>query len=382
MDPTFVSTFAPKARVVVAMSGGVDSSVAAHLLHGAGHPLVGLFMRNGVHVEASESHKKSCCSVSDARDARMVAGALKIPFQAVDLKAEFGGIIRYFLAEYAAGRTPNPCAICNRDLKFQRLLDFADELECEGVATGHYARLDVRDGRVLLRRGVDRNKDQSYQLFSVAERHLARARLPLGGYEKPRVRELAAAAGLRTAQKADSQEICFVPGDDYRKLFAERGLPTHAGKLVDTAGRVLGSHTGTEHFTVGQRRGHGVAGATPLYVVALDPASGTVVLGSREECCARAMQVEELNWLGIDVASRDSLRAQVQVRYHHQPVPATIEVDGTRARVVFDAPELAVTPGQGAAFYRDDQLLGGGWIRSTELVSAIAFADRREGRSD
>jgi len=382
MDPTFVSTFAPKARVVVAMSGGVDSSVAAHLLHGAGHPLVGLFMRNGVHVEASESHKKSCCSVSDARDARMVAGALKIPFQAVDLKAEFGGIIRYFLAEYAAGRTPNPCAICNRDLKFQRLLDFADELECEGVATGHYARLDVRDGRVLLRRGVDRNKDQSYQLFSVAERHLARARLPLGGYEKPRVRELAAAAGLRTAQKADSQEICFVPGDDYRKLFAERGLPTHAGKLVDTAGRVLGSHTGTEHFTVGQRRGHKVAGALPLYVVALDPASGTVVLGSREECCARAMQVEELNWLGIDVASRDSLRAQVQVRYHHQPVPATIEVDGTRARVVFDAPELAVTPGQGAAFYRGDQLLGGGWIRSTELVSAVAFAERREGRSD
>jgi len=382
MDPTFVSTFAPKARVVVAMSGGVDSSVAAHLLHGAGHPLVGLFMRNGVHVEASESHKKSCCSVSDARDARMVAGALGIPFQAVDLKAEFGGIIRYFLAEYAAGRTPNPCAICNRDLKFQRLLDFADELECEGVATGHYARLDVRDGRVLLRRGVDRKKDQSYQLFSVAERHLARARLPLGGYEKPRVRELAAAAGLRTAQKADSQEICFVPGDDYRKLFAERGLPTHAGRLVDTAGRVLGSHEGTEHFTVGQRRGHGVAGATPLYVVALDPASGTVVLGSREECCARAMQVEELNWLGIDVASRESLRAQVQVRYHHQPVAATIEVDGTRARVVFDAPELAVTPGQGAAFYRDDQLLGGGWIRSTELVSAIAFADRREGRSD
>ncbi|MBM3989479.1 MAG: tRNA 2-thiouridine(34) synthase MnmA [Planctomycetes bacterium] len=364
------------------MSGGVDSSVAAHLLHGAGHPLVGLFMRNGVHVEASESHKKSCCSVSDARDARMVAGALGIPFQAVDLKAEFGGIIRYFLAEYAAGRTPNPCAICNRDLKFQRLLDFADELECEGVATGHYARLDVRDGRVLLRRGVDRKKDQSYQLFSVAERHLARARLPLGGYEKPRVRELAAAAGLRTAQKADSQEICFVPGDDYRKLFAERGLPTHAGRLVDTAGRVLGSHEGTEHFTVGQRRGHGVAGATPLYVVALDPASGTVVLGSREECCARAMQVEELNWLGIDVASRESLRAQVQVRYHHQPVAATIEVDGTRARVVFDAPELAVTPGQGAAFYRDDQLLGGGWIRSTELVSAIAFADRREGRSD
>ncbi len=382
MDSTFVSGFAPGARVVVAMSGGVDSSVAAHLLHGARHPLVGLFMRNGVHVDASESHKKSCCSVSDARDARMVAGALGIPFQAVDLKAEFGGIIRYFLAEYAAGRTPNPCAICNRDLKFQRLLDFADELGCEGVATGHYARLEVRDGRVLLRRGVDRKKDQSYQLFSVAERHLARARLPLGGYEKPRVRELAAAAGLRTAQKADSQEICFVPGNDYRKLFAERGLPTHAGKLVDTSGRVLGTHEGTEHFTVGQRRGHGVAGAIPLYVVALDPSSGTVVLGSREECCARSMVVDELNWIGIDVAEGESVRAEVQVRYHHEPVPATIEVTGSRGRVVFDTPEMAVTPGQGAAFYRGDQLIGGGWIRSTELVNPIASAFGEERRPD
>ncbi len=380
MDSTFVSGFAPGARVVVAMSGGVDSSVAAHLLHGAGHPLVGLFMRNGVHVDASESHKKSCCSVSDARDARMVAGALGIPFQAVDLKAEFGGIIRYFLAEYAAGRTPNPCAICNRDLKFQRLLDFADELGCEGVATGHYARLEVRDGRVLLRRGVDRKKDQSYQLFSVAERHLARARLPLGGYEKPRVRELAAAAGLRTAQKADSQEICFVPGNDYRKLFAERGLPTHAGKLVDTSGCVLGTHEGTEHFTVGQRRGHGVAGAIPLYVVALDPSSGTVVLGSREECCARSMVVDELNWIGIDVAEGESVRAEVQVRYHHEPVPATIEVTGSRGRVVFDTPEMAVTPGQGAAFYRGDRLLGGGWIRSTELVNPIQPAAGKERR--
>ena len=284
MAALFSSGFATGARVVVAMSGGVDSSVAALLLQRAGHPLVGLFMRNGVHVEASQSAKKSCCSVHDARDARMVAGSLGIPFQAVDLKDEFGGIVRYFLAEYAAGRTPNPCAICNRDLKFRRLLDFASELGCEGVATGHYARIAVQDGRVAVRRGLDQDKDQSYQLFSVAEADLARSRTPLGSMRKSDVRALAAEAGLRTAEKADSQEICFVPSNDYRQLFRERGLPMHAGKLVDTSGRVLGEHDGTEHFTIGQRRGHGVAGGTPLYVVRCSPRAA-------RSCSARATKV-------------------------------------------------------------------------------------------
>jgi tRNA-specific 2-thiouridylase len=364
----FQSGFAPGERVVVAMSGGVDSSVAAWMLSRAGHPLVGLFMRNGVHVDASESHKKSCCSVSDARDARMVAAKLGIAFQSVDLKAEFGGIIRYFLDEYARGRTPNPCAVCNRELKFNRLLAFADELGAAGVATGHYARIDVEGGRPVVRRGVDRDKDQSYQLFSVAEAHLARARLPLGALTKPRVRELAAQAGLRTASKADSQEICFVPSNDYRRLLAERGVELHPGKLVDTAGRVLGEHAGTEHFTIGQRRGHGVAGATPLYVVAVIPESGTVVLGAREECHARSMVVDTLNWIGFDVPSSGELRADVQVRYRHAAVPASIAVEGARAEVVFDEPQLAVAPGQGAAFYRDERLLGGGWIASTSLA--------------
>ncbi|MCC7013511.1 MAG: tRNA 2-thiouridine(34) synthase MnmA [Planctomycetes bacterium] len=352
------------------MSGGVDSSVAAHLLHVAGHPLVGLFMRNGVHVEASQSHKKSCCSVSDARDARMVAGGLGIPFQAVDLKEEFGAIIRHFLAEYAAGRTPNPCAICNRDLKFRRLLQFADELGCAGVATGHYAQIAIEDGRVVLRRGVDRDKDQSYQLFPVAERDLARARLPLGSMKKSAVRALASSVGLRTARKADSQEICFVPSNDYRKLFAERGIATHQGKLVDSSGRILGEHAGTEHFTIGQRRGHGVASSAPLYVVALHPESGTVVLGSLEECCARSMELGELNWIGVDVPSQGELRVEVQVRYHHVPVPASVQVRGAEATVVFDTPELAVTPGQGAAFYVGERLIGGGWIRNTELSTS------------
>jgi tRNA-specific 2-thiouridylase len=370
----FASGFEPGARVVVAMSGGVDSSVAAWLLGRAGHPLVGLFMRNGVHVGREESAKKSCCSASDARDARMVAAALGIPFQAVDLKEEFGAVIRHFLAEYAAGRTPNPCAVCNRDLKFHRLLELADELGCAGVATGHYARIELEDGRVALRRGVDPDKDQSYQLFPVAERDLARARLPLGALTKAQVRELAARAGLRTAAKADSQEICFVPSNDYRKLLAERGVALHPGRLVDTAGRVLGEHAGTEHFTIGQRRGHGVAGLAPRYVVALDPASGTVVLGAREECQARSMRVGGLNWIGYDVPEGGELRAELQVRYHHRPVPAAITVAGASAEVVFDEPELAVTPGQGAAFYDGERLLGGGWIDSTELASGAAGA--------
>ncbi|TAJ17876.1 MAG: tRNA 2-thiouridine(34) synthase MnmA [Planctomycetota bacterium] len=357
---------APGARLVVAMSGGVDSSVTAWLLAREGHELVGLFMRNGVHVDAADAGKKSCCSVNDARDARMVAAQLGIPFQAVDLKAEFRDVIRHFLSEYAAGRTPNPCAVCNRDLKFGRLIDFADELGAAGVATGHYARIAIEDGRVAVRRGVDRKKDQSYQLFAVSEAHLGRARLPLGGYEKPAVRELAAQANLRTAAKQDSQEICFVPGNDYRKLLEQEGVELHPGQLRDSAGRELGAHAGTELFTVGQRKGHGIGGREPLYVLSTEPSTGTVVLGSRDECGTTSCAVDDLNWIGIDAPSGE-LRACVQVRYHHDAAPATIHRDGARARIEFDEPVLAVAPGQGAAFYapdpaRGDRLIGGGWI--------------------
>jgi len=349
------------------MSGGVDSSVAALLARDGGAAVIGLFMRNGVHVGAEESAKKSCCSVSDARDARMVAAHLGIPFQAVDLAAEFGSVIRYFLAEYGRGRTPNPCAVCNRDLKFRRLLDFADGLGAEAVVTGHYCRVALEDGRVRLRRGVDRSKDQSYQMLAVAERDLARARFPVGELAKSRVRELAADAGLRTARKADSQEICFVPSNDYRKLLAERGVELHPGVLVDTSGRVLGTHEGTEHFTIGQRRGHGVGGGMPLYVVALHPETGTVVLGSRDEGLAPSLSVASLNWIGFDPPGSAPFRCAVQVRYHHDPAPATVRIDGERAVVEFDQPQLAITPGQGAAFYDGDLLLGGGWIEAQQL---------------
>lgn len=367
----------PAGPVVVAMSGGVDSSVAALLLRQEGHELIGLFMRNGVKVDEAEGAKKACCSVSDARDARMVAAGLGIPFQAVDLAREFGAIVRYFLDEYARGRTPNPCAVCNRDLKFDRLLACADDLGARTVATGHYARARVRDGRVQVLRGVDRAKDQSYQLFCVAERHLARARFPVGELQKPRVRALAAAAGLRTAAKRDSQEICFVPGNDYRRLLAERGAPLHAGELVDTGGRVLGRHAGTEHFTIGQRRGHGVSAPEPLYVVDLRPETGTVVLGSRDECRADGCTVAEPNWIGFDPPAA-GFEAEVQLRYHHRPVRAAVTLEGGSAQVEFAEPQMAVTPGQGAAFYDGERLLGGGWIERAAPSPARAPRPARQ----
>jgi len=359
-------------RTIVAMSGGVDSSVAAYLLARDGHDLVGLFMRNGVHVEEAEVHRKSCCSLGDARDARMVAAHLGIPFQAVDLAREFGGIIRYFLDEYARGRTPNPCAVCNRDLKFDRLLRFAEELGGERVATGHYARIEERDGRVHVLRGVDPGKDQSYQLFCVSEENLRRTVFPLGGMHKNEVRALAGEAGLRTAGKADSQEICFVPSNDYRELLASHGVELHPGPLVDSAGRTLGTHPGTEHFTIGQRRGLGVATGEPLYVLEIHPDTGTVVLGSSDECRSGSLEVEDLNLIGFEPsgpAGSGSFRAEVQVRYHHRAAPATVEVRGARAQVLFDEPQLAVAPGQGAALYRGERLLGGGWIGAAQRTT-------------
>lgn len=362
--------FAPEERLVVAMSGGVDSSVAAWMLRDRGHGLVGLFMRNGVSLSGSEAARKSCCSLGDARDARMVAARLEIPFQAVDLAREFGGLIDWFVAEYGRGRTPNPCAACNRDLKMGRLMELADGLGAAGVATGHYARLAVEDGRVVVRRGVDARKDQSYQLFAVAEEHLARTVLPLGHLEKPQVRDLASAAGLRTSSKADSQEICFVPNGDYRELLARRGVELHPGRIVDTLGNVLGEHAGTEHFTIGQRRGIRVSNDRPLYVVDLLPEEGVVVVGTREECRAEAMVVEDLNWIGVEPPR--ALRCGVQHRYHHPDAPCEVDVDGDVARVRFLEPEHAVTPGQGAAFYDGDRLIGGGWIRSVERAGTLA----------
>ncbi|MFT7667741.1 MAG: tRNA-specific 2-thiouridylase [Planctomycetota bacterium] len=367
-------------RFVVAMSGGVDSSVAAWMMGEEDYEVIGLFMRNGVKVEESETRKKSCCSTSDARDARMVAAKLGLSFHSLDLSKEFRQIITYFLDEYAAGRTPNPCAVCNRDLKFDELLRFADELGAEGIATGHYARLDIIDGRVHVRRGVDRNKDQSYQLFCVAEENLRRTRLPLGGLQKPEVRAMAEKIGLRTAKKADSQEICFVPSNDYRELLKQEGRELHPGEFRDTAGKVIGTHEGTEHFTIGQRRGHGIGGGRPLYVVEVNPETGTVVLGGREEADFISMRIDGgLNWIGFDLPESGEFRCTVQHRYHCVPAAALVRVTDGKAHVLFDEPQLAVTAGQGAAFYEGDRLLGGGWISSAERNTAGAVDQVCEG---
>ncbi|MCP5021953.1 MAG: tRNA 2-thiouridine(34) synthase MnmA [bacterium] len=349
-----------KAPLVVALSGGVDSSVAAWLLEREGRDLVGLFMRNGIKLDPAEVVKKSCCSLGDARDARMVAASMGFPFQAVDLAEEFGSIIDYFVSEYGRGRTPNPCAVCNRDLKMGRLMDFADEFGAAGVATGHYAQIEVRDGRVKLRRGVDQHKDQSYQLFSVSEEHLSRTVLPLGAYQKSEVRALATEAGLRTSAKKDSQEVCFIPSNNYRELLAQRGTVLHPGKIVDVYGKVLADHPGTEHFTIGQRRGLGVATGKPIFVVELLPEEGLVVVGGHEHGLAQSMHVENLNWIGYDAP--DSFECTVQHRYHCHPEPCVVECSGDAAQVYLKDDVLAVTPGQGAAFYIDDQLVGGGWI--------------------
>ncbi len=364
------------------MSGGVDSSAVAWMLREAGHDLVGLFMRNGVDIKESEVSKKSCCSLGDARDARMVSAKLGIPFQAINLSEEFKDVISYFVSEYGKGRTPNPCAVCNRDLKMGKLMEFAEQLGCDGVATGHYARVSVEDGRVRLRRGVDRTKDQSYQLFPVKEKDLKRTATPLGDLEKVEVRAMAETAGLRTFAKKDSQEICFVPSNDYRRLLKERGVELHPGRIVDVFGKDHGTHEGTEHFTIGQRRGHGVAVGIPMYVVEIHPDEGLVVVGTENDCKAPSMVVDDLNWLGFDAPLGGSFRCAVQVRYRHEAAPATVELDATGKRgvVTFDQAQMAVAPGQGAAFYELDEAtgkggdlsLGGGWIESAARLKSTS----------
>lgn len=342
-------------RILVALSGGVDSATAAGLLREQGHELVGVFMRNGVSGGAAQ---RSCCSLGDARDARGVAERLGIPFYVADLERPFAKLIAEFAADYARGLTPNPCVVCNHDLKFGELLRLADDLGCESVATGHYARLE--DGR--LRRGLDASKDQSYLLHGLTPAQLQRARLPLGGLTKPAVRATAARLGLAVAAKPDSAEICFVPGGDYRAVVAERtgGLGA-AGRFADDAGETLGEHSGVAGFTVGQRRGLGIAAGEPLYVSAIDPGTGTVTVGPRASLLRESCRVGGVSWQQPPVLGR---ALAVQSRQHHPAEPACLLPDGEDGvRVHFERPSAAVTPGQYAVFYDGDLVLGGGRIR-------------------
>lgn len=358
-------------RVLAALSGGVDSSVAALLLREQGWEVVGVFLRNGIEKPPDAcSLKQGCCSEDDALDAARVADRLGIPFHAVDMQREFGAVIENFAAEYAAGRTPNPCVLCNRDIKFGALARFAELLGASHLATGHYAQLRDGPAGVELWRGADPRKDQSYVLFPVGAEVLARTLLPIGGLQKPRVRELARAAGLPVFAKPDSVEICFVPTGDYRDLLRARGGLGTPGRILHADGRVLGEHQGHMGFTRGQRRGLGVASTEPLYVLDVDPASGDVVVGPRGlTACAEAL-VEEIHAFG-DWSPDAVLTAQ----YRSTPggTPARAEPAGPGAlRVRFVAEAPSVAPGQGLALYQGERLLAGGWIRSVVPARPLA----------
>jgi tRNA-specific 2-thiouridylase len=387
------------------MSGGVDSSVAAWLLRQQGHEVIGLFMRHGQDqppsppaplppagerrnlsppaplagegsidaacaVGPAASRKQGCCSAADAADARRVADMLGIPFYALNLQREFGLIIDYFVAQYTAGRTPNPCIVCNTWLKFGKLVEYADGVGADFVATGHYAVLvPTADGDMALCRGRDESKDQSYVLFGIQRQLLPRLMFPVGEYRKSEIREIAGRLGLAVAAKRDSQEICFVPDQDHARFVRRhRGEIDTSGDVVTTDGTVVGRHQGFEQFTVGQRKGLRIAFSEPRYVVRIEPESRRVVIGLRDELACAELTAGEANWLAPQqstLSPPSTFRAQVKIRYRSQPAEAVVELlQGNRFRAVFDKPCHGVAPGQAAVCYDGNRVLGGGWIES------------------
>ena len=384
------------ARVVLAMSGGVDSSVAAHLLQEQGHEVIGVFMRHGekavsacsIDGQAESSpllpvlnnradHKQGCCSASDAEDGRRVAEKLGIPFYALNLEEEFRGIIDYFVDEYTIGRTPNPCVMCNNKIKFGKLFDYADSVGAEFLATGHYAQL-IRDSagatgaageaRPRLIRGIDDGKDQSYVLFGVKPKYLDRMLLPVGQYDKPFIRKVAGELGLNVAEKKDSQEICFVTSGKHDEFVRQRrGDVTNdaggitAGNIMTTAGEVVGQHPGIEGFTIGQRRGLGVAMGEPYFVVRIERETNDVVIGPIGDLGRQELTASQTNWL--TQLTENEFRCEAQIRYNGSAyaAKATILPDD-KLRIEFDSPQNGVAPGQAVVCYAGDQVLGGGWI--------------------
>jgi tRNA-specific 2-thiouridylase len=363
--------------IAVAMSGGVDSSTVAAMLRADGNNVIGLTMQlwNQRRLAGREGMPEQvqgrCCSLDDVYDARRVAQTIGIPYYVVNHEERFEReVVRPFVQEYLSGRTPIPCSLCNNHLKFDQLLMVARQIGADTLATGHYARVefDTARERWLLRRPVDTAKDQTYFLFGLTQEQLSRTIFPLGGMTKPEVRELARAQGLAIAEKPDSQEICFVPGGDYKRFLdaylAEQGetLPDTSGELVTTDGRVLGEHEGIHNFTVGQRKGLGVATGSPLYVIQIKGDAGQVVVGGSDELYSKALRARRVNLISVAEVDRP-MRVSVKIRHRHEPAPAMLEKAGdNEILITFDEAQRAVTPGQAAVFYDGEVVVGGGWI--------------------
>lgn len=363
-------------RVIIAMSGGVDSSVAATMLKDQGYDCVGVFLRVG--AEPVETHscdittgkptrrfKHGCCSATDAIDARTIAERLDIPFYALNFKADFDHIIDYFVDEYAHARTPNPCVMCNIHVKFGRLFKYADAMDAEFVATGHYAQVLRDENGAHLARSANPAKDQTYVLFGIRKEHLHRCLFPLGDIaSKADVRGTAESLGLAVHDKPDSQEICFVPNNDYGQLVRERRPEmANPGTVLDSDGNELGTHDGVIHYTIGQRRGLGIAAGKPIYVTKLDVLSNTVTVGDRDDLLHSGLVASNMNWLEPPPTSPRNV--EIKIRHMHKATPGVLNVDerdNAIVRASFNEPQLSVTPGQAAVFYENNIVLGGGWI--------------------
>jgi tRNA-specific 2-thiouridylase len=376
MQQSVAATASPRV-IAVAMSGGVDSSTVAAMLQAEGHTLIGLTMQlwNQRRLAGREGMPREvqgrCCSIDDVYDARRMAERLGIPYYLVNHEERFErDVVKPFVREYLAGRTPIPCSLCNNYLKFDQLLLTARQIGAELIATGHYARNEYDDasGRWLLKRPADTSKDQTYFLFGLTQEQLAHTLFPLGGYTKPEVREQARAYDLGIATKPDSQEICFIPGGDYKRFIDayldEQGkaMPDSSGEIVTAEGTIAGRHGGIHQFTVGQRKGLGVASPSPLYVLSIDPESHQVTVGGEDALLSRTLTARQLNWISIADLT-EPLRVEVKIRHRHEPAAAMIEKTGEdEVTAHFDDPVRAVTPGQAAVFYQGDVVVGGGWI--------------------